>query len=156
MNNIALQRITHFFPIMLLITLLSPTSHADVERTYVDRGYKVIYSVFNSKFLTPEISAQYGLKRNDDLTLLNVVVTKDGKEVETLGLPATLEGSARNLLQQKQQLEFLTIKEGDTVYYIAPVKHHNQEVFNFNLKVTPEGETKPLKILFSKKLYSDR
>jgi hypothetical protein len=155
-NNFVLHTITQLFSLIFLVALCVSSSKANVDNAYVERGYKVIYSVFNSKFLTPEISAQYGLKRNDDLTLLNIVVTKDGQEVQTLGMPADIEGSARNLLQQNQQLEFLTVNEGSTVYYIAPIKHLNQEVYNFDLKVIPEGETKPLRIQFSKKLYSDR
>ncbi|GAA6166950.1 DUF4426 domain-containing protein [Sessilibacter corallicola] len=155
-TNTALIRRNYLLITALILAVFTSHSHADVERFWVERGYKVIYSVFNSKFLTPEIASEYGLKRNGDLTLLNVVVTKDGEEVTTLGLPAELEGSARNLLQQKQALKFLRIKEANTVYYIAPIKHHNEEVYNFDLKVLPDGETKPIRIQFSKKLYSDR
>lgn len=119
-------------------------------------GYEIFYSVFNSKFLTPEIASTYDLVRDRDQALLNVVVTLVDAPEASLGVPAKLEGQASNLIQQSQSLDFKTIEEQNTVYYLAPIKHTNEEVFNFKVQVTPKGSEKTIDLKFSKKLYVDK
>ncbi len=118
-----------------------------------EQGYRVFYSVFNSAFLTPEVAAANGLVRANDRAYLNIVVTQVTPEGQSLGLPASLKGSAANLMQQAQPLEFKEIREPTAVYYLAPIRHTNEEVYNFSVVVTPEGSEAAIEIKFSKKLY---
>ncbi|GAB2188503.1 DUF4426 domain-containing protein [Sessilibacter sp. MAH2] len=141
---------------LLSLLMASASSQAADERSVTEDGYKIVYSVFPSEFIKPDIAEQYGLIRGADRALLNVVVTVDGKETESLGIPASIEGEASNLLQQSQTLEFKTINEGNTVYYIAPVRHLDEEIYNFYLKVTPEGHDKAIRVQFNKKLYKSQ
>ncbi|MEC8427261.1 MAG: DUF4426 domain-containing protein, partial [Pseudomonadota bacterium] len=64
-----------------------------------------------------------------------------------------LKGSATNLMQQQTQLEFVEIKEPDTVYYLAPFRFINEEIVHFDLNIQVEGENYDVK--FTKKLYVD-
>ncbi|GLS27061.1 DUF4426 domain-containing protein [Marinibactrum halimedae] len=157
-----LTQLHQFFPALLMsllalfFTLSSMTSNAQENISITEDGYRIFYSVFNSSFIPPDIASTYKLIRGKDRALVNIVVTKDGEETQTLGLPANLKGEARNLMQQAQKLKFQRINEQNTTYYLAPIRFTNEEVMNFFITVTPEGSDSPIKLKFSKKLYVDR
>ena len=136
----------------LLALLLSPLTHAQSgSERFGD--YQVYYSVFNSTFVLPDIASVHNLVRGEDRALVNISVTRaDGG----LGLPAELSGTANNLLQQTQTLEFKEISEGDTTYYIAPVRHLNEEMYNFRITIQPEGAEQSFELRFSQKLYIEK
>lgn len=115
--------------------------------------FQVYYSVFNSTFVTPEIASTYQLNRARDRALVNISVTHTREGQTGLGLPAEVTGVATNLLQQAQPLEFREIDEGNTTYYIATVRHTNEEMYHFRIQVQPEGTTQPFELRFSQKLY---
>lgn len=119
-------------------------------------NYTVHYSVFNSTFLQPEVAQAYNLVRARDQVLVNISVTKAEDGSSTLGLPAQVSGFASNLMQQRQNLDFTEISEGDATYYIAPLKHTNEETYNFTISVDPEADSEPFEITFSRTLYVDR
>lgn len=140
---------------LLMLALFSSAINAQ-ENTFVEAdGYRVFYSVFNSTFIKPEIAQAAGLVRDKKRTLLNLVVTKIDVDGQSLGVPASIDARASNLMQQQQRLEFTEIKEPGTVYYLASIRHSQEEVFNFAIDVTPDGTTKPITIKFSKKLWVD-
>ena len=132
----------------------SNLSHAQGPSNYVqddstDLGdHTVNYTVFNSQFIPADIAAIHQLVRAKDRALINVsVINKQtGKTVS-----AKVSGVAKNLIQQSKSLTFKTIKEPDAEYYIAPVRHTNEEIFHFILSVTLNGTTHPIK--FTRKLY---
>lgn len=128
---------------------LDPTIHSE-------RGYTVRYSVFNSQFIKEDVARAYKLFRGKNGVLVNVVLTKTGKETESLGLPAAkVTGFAKNLMQQQKTLEFKTINEGKATYFLAPLRITNEEMFHFEINVTPPDGSRPIKVKFSKKLYVD-
>ncbi|UTF59266.1 DUF4426 domain-containing protein [Gilvimarinus sp. DA14] len=123
------------------------------ERSKTFGSYTVHFSVFNSAFVPPAVAEIYQINRARNQVLVNISVTqsKDGKT--SLGLPAKVSGTAKNLIQQMQTLDFQTISEGEATYYIAPLKHTNEEVYNFAIQVIPEQSGTPLEVRFSRKLY---
>lgn len=123
------------------------------ERSKVFADYTVHFSVFNSAFVPAEVASAYKITRATDQALINISVTHTGADATHLGLPAKVTGTAKNLIQQLKTLEFQTIREGDATYFIAPLKHTNEEVFNFDIYVTPEGSDRPLHVEFSRTLY---
>ncbi|WP_052480867.1 DUF4426 domain-containing protein [Gilvimarinus agarilyticus] len=133
-------------------TVLDPNYR---EQTFGD--YTVHFSTFNSAFVTPEVAEIYGITRARNQVLVNVSVTQTKRGKTSLGLPANVTGTASNLLQQQRVLEFDEINEGDATYYLAPLKHSNEEVYNFTLNVTPtdaeQTGIQPLRVKFSRKLY---
>jgi hypothetical protein len=56
-------------------------------------------------------------------------------------------------MQQQKQLEFKEVKEPGSVYYIATLRHINEEVTHFEIEIQPKGETNPYRFKFSKTLY---
>lgn len=114
--------------------------------------HSVVFTVFGSSFLAPDIANAYGFSRGKDQALINISVNRRPVG-SSLGLPAKLQGTATNLLQQQIKLEFVEIKEPGTVYYLAPFHFLNEEIIHFDLDIEVEGERYDLK--FTKKLYVD-
>lgn len=117
--------------------------------------YTVHFSVFNSTLVPEEIAKIYQLTRGSQQVLINISLTKTADGKTSLGLPAQVSGTATNLIQQQRALEFKTISEGEATYYLAPLRHTNEEVMNFEIKVQAEAELKPFSVKFSRTLYTE-
>jgi len=145
----------------LLCTLVSLPAFAQIDqpkeiKTSEKFGiYTVHYNVFNSKNIPAEVAKIYSLTRSRDLALVNISLTKTENGVTTLGLPAQVSVKAINLMQQTKALEFKEIKEPDATYYIAPFRHTNEEDIRFEVSVLPQGESKPLTVNFTRKLFTE-
>jgi len=118
-------------------------------------AYTVHYNVFNSKDVPSEVANIYKLTRSRDIALVNISLTKTENDATTLGLPAKVSVKAVNLMQQSKPLEFKEIKEPDATYYIASLRHTNEEDIRFEVSVLPEGEDKPLTVNFTRKLFTE-
>jgi len=114
--------------------------------------YTVHYSTFNSLFVPAEIAQIHKLVRAKDQTLINIAVQKtaDGEAV-----PARITGSAKNLLQQVKTVDFKTIEEPGAIYYLGALRHTNEEVFHLDFAIVPEGESSPLQLRLTRKLYTE-
>lgn len=134
----------------LAVTL---NSRADSPNAQHFEQYSVYYTIFNSTFLLEDVAKNYGLKRSKYESILNIAVVPSGKSFG--GLPAQLSGSVTNLMQQQKSLDFKKIDEGDTVYFLAPLRINGEEVVHFDISVTPENTDTALQVIFTKKLYSD-
>jgi hypothetical protein len=112
--------------------------------------WQIHYVVFPSSFLTPAIANNYGITRAKDVGIVNIsVLDQDGN-----GAPATVSGHATNLLGQMSQLDFREVREGPAVYYLAEIRHTDQEVVRFSFAITPPGAA-TFDLKFQKKLYWD-
>lgn len=136
-----------------LLTFVAFNARAESERF---GDYTVHYSVFNSTFLEPDIAQAYNLVRARDRTLVNVSIIRTDNGGTTLGLPARVSGAASNLMQQRQSLEFKEISEGEATYYIAPLRHTNEETFNLTVEVQPSAGDGSFELQFSRKLYVEK
>lgn len=111
-------------------------------------AYQAHYSVVPTLFLKADIADHYDIRRGQDRALLNIsVLGADGMPVQ-----ADLAGRVTNLLNQAQPLAFREVTEGNAVYYLAELKHTDQEVLRFAVTVqTPDGATHQLE--FQQKMY---
>jgi hypothetical protein len=112
----------------------------------------VHYMAINATFLTPEIAKAYGIERSRYNGLINISVL-DNTQKSTPAKSVSITGSARNLTGQNKKIEFVEVKEGDAIYYLAQVSYRNHETINFDLKITDGKESHQLK--FSQKFYVD-
>jgi hypothetical protein len=110
---------------------------------------KIFYSAFESSFIAPEVAVAYNFVRGKDKGLVNIAV------VQTLGqgMPANITGQVSNILQQSQQLEFIPIKEQNTIYYLAPFEFDNEDFLTFKIKVDSPVSKGPYSFKFQKKMY---
>ena len=61
-------------------------------------------------------------------------------------------GETINLLSQRAPLEFATIREGDAIYYIAPIRYTDRDVLRFDLTVSVPDRA-PMKLEFQQTMY---
>lgn len=146
------------FPLLLLVFLsaLPALSTAQNQRT-TETGFTrfaehtVYHSVFSSTAIRPEIAVLHGLTRAGNHMLVNVALVSNDRQFG--GEPAHVSGSVSNLLNQRRELNFKTIDEGDVVYYLAPVRVTEQDTLHFTLKVAPESGASAYEVKFTKRVY---
>ncbi len=129
-------------------------AQADTNTAIKFGEYTVHYSIFNSTFITPKIAEIHKITRASNQSLLNISLTKTTEADTSLGLAAKVTGSVKNLIQQQRTLNFSEIKEPTATYYIAPVRHTNEEIMHFIVAVTPADTEKTFTLKFDKKLYT--
>lgn len=127
-----------------------PLAYATESQSFGD--YTIDYTTFPSTLLDPEIATQYGIKRSQYETLINVFVSKKGK---TGGVDVIMNGTATNLMAQQQVLKFLEIKEENTVYYIAPIRVTNEDLLHIKINCSLPDNSEEFEVKFSKTFYKD-
>ncbi|GLX77038.1 hypothetical protein tinsulaeT_03780 [Thalassotalea insulae] len=146
MNTIKRLIVTTF----LMLGMLGSTAYADNMKKLGTMN--VHYMAISATFLTPEIAKAYNIERSRYNGLVNISVldnTKTGNPAKTV----TITGNAKNLVGQSKPLEFVEVKEGSAIYYLAQVSYHNEETIVFNLTISDGKESHPLE--FSQKFYVD-
>ncbi len=133
----------------LWITLLLCVP-AQAEQKLSFDGYELHYSVIPTQFLDAGIAKQYNIVRGKGRALVNLSLLKDGTGI----VAEAISGSVKNLLSQKQELVFAKITEGQAVYYLAELRHADEDTLNFELQVTAPGLTERT-LKFQQKLYTD-
>jgi len=145
----------------LLLFFFAATVQAQVDQpkeistTEKFGDYTVHYNVFNSTDIPAKVAEVYKLVRGKDRALVNINLTKTENGSTSLGLPAVVSGASKNLMQQKQALKFIEIKEGDATYYIAPLVFTNEEVLHFDIQVGADANAKPMTFTFNRTLYTE-
>jgi hypothetical protein len=146
---------------VLLSILLTVAGAASAEQSQDFGKYVVHFNALNTSFIPPEVAAGYNIQRSKSRALLNVVVLR--KVMNNPGSPmlATVKARASNLAGQFREINMRQIAESDNdgtlsaVYYIGEFRISNQETFDFDLEVTPEGEEQPLAVKFRQEFYTE-
>lgn len=145
----------------IFLSLVAITVQAQVDQpkeistTAKFGDYTVHYNVFNSTDIPAKVAEAYKLVRGKDRALVNISLTKTENGSTSLGLPAIVNGASKNLMQQKQTLTFIEIKEGDATYYLAPFVFNNEEVLHFDIQVSADTNAKPMSFTFNRTLYTE-
>ena len=110
--------------------------------------FEAHYSLFPTLMLSPDVAGNYGIARGRDRALLNVsILDGDGKPVR-----AEVSGVVRDLLGQPKPIGFREVLEGEAVYYLAEIRHADEEVLRFTIDVrTPDGVSRSF--AFQQKMY---
>lgn len=148
------SQINKLFKVLFIsaITLLSFNSYAESSKEFGD--YVVHYNAFRSDTISPEVAKQYGLARANNRVLINIAILKKVMNTTGTPTPSKVTGHASNLTGQLKQLEFKEIKEGTAVYYLAETKISDGEFLKFDIKITPEGETRAARLRFDKRFFT--
>lgn len=137
---------------MMLFGLV-PADAGTSNRSKEVGDYTVYYNAFGSTTLQPAIAKQYGIQRSRYRAVLNVVVRKKQAKGGDAPVHAKVTGTATNLNEQMRQLEPREVDEGEAIYYLAEFTISDQETLDFDLKVTPEGEKKPISVRFRQQFF---
>jgi len=129
-----------------LLTLLALPVAAEQFKAFDD--IEVHYVVVNTLFLQPDVAARYSVVRAKDRAIVNLsVLDRDGA-----ALLGEVTGSTVNLLSQQSPLQFSVIREGDSIYYIAPIRYTDQDVLRFRISVTVPDRA-PMNLDFQQQMY---
>lgn len=132
--------------LLTLIALIALPSSAEQFKAFDD--IEVHYVVVNTLFLQPDVAKRYDVVRARDRAIVNLsVLGADGKAIS-----ADVAGVAVNLLSQQAPLAFSTIREGESIYYIAPIRYTDQDVLRFRITVkVPDREA--MNVEFQQLMY---
>ncbi len=121
---------------------------ASAEQAFEFDDYDIHYVVIPTVFLSREIAAEYDIVRGTDWSLVNIsVLNKEGKPMR-----ARTSGGFKNLLSQNFELEFREVIEDTAVYYLAAVKHTDEDIFRFDIDIQVAND-EPMNITFTNKMY---
>tara|TARA_B110000046_G_scaffold186044_1_gene231821 strand:+ start:35887 stop:36324 length:438 start_codon:yes stop_codon:yes gene_type:complete len=140
--------------LLLAICLLTATvlAQAFEETLYKQHGeHKIFYSAFGSSFIDPQIAVANNIVRGKGKGLVNIAMVKQ----LGVGVPGTVTGTVSNILQQTQALEFVAVREQNTVYYLAPFEFDNEDFLTFKISVKPQTDMPSYgyNFKFQKKMY---
>ena len=143
--------ITALFALLLMTAGL--TVNAEQSKTFGD--YTIHYAAFTTDMLSTEVARQYKIRRSKNRAILNISVLK--KVMETTGQPvkAQVEATATNLSRQLKNLTPRELRGNGAIYYIAETAVNNEETLDFNLSITPEGESAALSFSFQQQFFTD-
>jgi hypothetical protein len=139
---------------LLLLALLGGTGTALAQQSKMFGPYELHYSVLNTTFLAPDVAATYGIVRGENRGILTLAVREHlagGSETR----PMLLQGRTWDLIQN-QDLDFVEIREGQAVYYIADFKFINEEWRFFEVTFRPEGADQTYTFQFKHQLYFEQ
>lgn len=144
---------------MLRLLLILPLAMAGAMTVQAQQSqrfgpYEVHYSVLNTTFLAPDISAQYAIIRGKQRAILNLAVREHLSDGTSRARSAKLEGRTWDLFQN-QFFEFREIREGEAIYYIGEFKFSDEELRFFDVTILPEGASRSYQLRFQHKLYVD-
>lgn len=117
--------------------------------------HRVLYSVFPSTFLSPEVAQANNLQRSRGIGVVSISIMEETGENTMKPLSGQVEGQVNNDIQQVRQLGFRRISEGDAVYFIAQYQYGTGELMTFNITARPTGINKELALRFSHTLFND-
>lgn len=145
----------------IFLWVLSTSAFAQIDQTkeittsQKAGDYTVHFNVFNSTDIPASVADQFNLVRGKDRALVNISLVKTENGNASLGLPAIVSGTTRNLMQQKQDLKFIEVKEGDVTYYLAPFVFNNEDLLYFDIQVKVSENSSPILVEFNRTLYKD-
>lgn len=113
--------------------------------------WHVHYIAFPSTFIQPQIAKTYGLERSGYKGIVNISILQ--ADADATAQTAILKGTARNLLGNKQTLDFKEVIEGDSIYYLAQVDFTNEEILRFEVEIQQGKQFQ--KLQFQQKFYVD-
>ncbi|NND66257.1 MAG: DUF4426 domain-containing protein [Halioglobus sp.] len=128
---------------------LSTTALA--EQSEMFGPFELHYSVVNTTFLEPEVAATYGITRGKKRAILNLAVREHVGQ-GTAGRTMLLKGRTWDLIHE-QPLQFMEVREGDAIYYIAEFTFINEEFRFFEMDFRPEGAQQTYTFKFKHQLY---
>ena len=135
----------------LLLASLTLPSYA--EQAIYSPDYDIHYNAFNTMMVPPEVAQSYGFTRARNRALLNISVLDSSTKK---ALPAVVTGTRTNIIGQLLPLEFVQIKEQNTIYYIAQLRFTEEEMWRFELQIQPDLNADAIPLKFSQTFYLEK
>lgn len=120
-----------------------------------DFGSHVLhFNAISTDQLTPDVAKAYSIVRSSNRALLNVSVVKKVEGTIGQSVPATVTALVVNDTGQVKDAKLRELRDSDAYYYVADFAVSNAETLVFTVEATPEGESAPLSVRFTRTFYS--
>lgn len=141
-------------PMTAVIALLALLAAAPVLAANSLRAGDVTvhFNALPSTSLTPEVARQNGITRSANRALVNIAV-RQGEPGADRAMTAKVEVAVTNLNGQRVDLRMREVREGDAIYYLGEARTSGIETLTFDLSVTPEGATTPIRTQFRQEFF---
>ncbi|MGI9292027.1 MAG: DUF4426 domain-containing protein [Gammaproteobacteria bacterium] len=128
-----------------------------LNKSYAEFGEYVIHiNGMASTSLQPFIADRYGIARNENRGVVNLVVLK---KTDTVGVnkpvKAVVNMSAANLTGQVKNIAVAEVEDGESIYYLGQISVDHRETINFDIDVRPENGPRVLPVRFTYQFYVD-
>ncbi|HMW14933.1 MAG TPA: DUF4426 domain-containing protein [Pseudomonadales bacterium] len=143
----------HHRILLLLSLMLLGVPLAQAEQMVRFDGYELHYNVSPSRLLTTPTAARLGIVQAPNRALVNVTVLKLQADGRSQPVTSQVQGQARNLMGQSVPLQFRTVIESDQPSAIAELRFDDEELFHFELEVTPAGSDRGYPLRFDQQLF---
>lgn len=137
------------------ITMLLFVAPAQAGQFVAYGDYEIHYNAFNSSFVEPGVAKTYGLQRGKRRAMINISVLRLNDDGSKKPVSALVSGSAENLIQQKQKMDFKKIDEGQAIYYIGQFGFSDDMMMRIAIKVQPDPNKPAYSLQFEQRFYSD-
>lgn len=142
-----------------LLFLFSSALLAQQSQDYGD--YEVHYNALNTNLLPPQVAKANNILRSGSRALLNITVLKKTGDT-TSPAHARVTVAATNLTGQRRQIQLREVSEPATgehdlgaVYYLGEFRINNEETFDFQIEILPDGETRTLALNFRQQFFTE-
>ena len=139
-----------------IVLFTAGTASADNKTRKDFADFAVLYSAFNSSFISPEIANAYSIARGKNRGLVNIAILPNDATPGTGGRPALVKGYVSNIFAQQQALEFFEVSEGSATYYLAPFRFENEDFLTFKISVQPDPDKPASEVSFQRTFYHDK
>lgn len=117
-------------------------------------NYVLHFNALSTDQLTPEVAKAYDIVRSKNRALLNISVVKKVEGTTGQPVPATVTALVVNDTGQMKDSKLREIRDGEAYYYVADFAVSNAETLVFTVNATPEGESSPFSVRFTRTFYS--
>lgn len=121
--------------LLLLSTILLAENSTSIP------GYTIHHNALLTSDLLPDVAKTYNIRRSKNRAMLNVSVIKEMAGTTGESVTAKVTATGKNTRGQVRNIPLRKIQEADAIYYIGDFLVENQEIVDFTILVTPEGES---------------
>jgi hypothetical protein len=146
------MRRSHFLMFSSLLSGLLFALPVLAENSVRSGELVVHYNAVPTTSLTADVARQYGITRSANRALVNVSVRRGAPGADQ-AVPATVRVAATNLNGQRSDLRVREVREGEAIYYLAEARFQGQETLNFEVEVSAEGATAPVRASFRQEFF---
>jgi hypothetical protein len=146
------MRRSHFLMFSSLLSGLLFALPVLAENSVRSGDLVVHYNAVPTTSLTADVARQYGITRSANRALVNVSVRRGAPGADQ-AVPATVRVAATNLNGQRSDLRVREVREGEAIYYLAEARFQGQETLNFEIEVSAEGATAPVRASFRQEFF---
>ena len=100
---------------------------------------------YASTLIPAPVAAKHSLVRAENRVITNIAIRVSGKPVA-----AVITGTAENILNQRQPLDFHEVIEQKAVYYLAEQIINEKDMIRYTISIQPTGSEETYELAFQR------